>query len=166
MGGAASVPIAGQTLPPQQYSPRKNLIPKLEESILVPEKTSTDVTMLSKASIFDAISNTFKSDFNLLEMDELNQGEKAELLDRIYAQIRLLTVKHTPSDPKLSEYLAQYSPRKIDPKKHEASRFFARPQDKETPRFGEAYSGERTAFIRQFGKADSGFERDTRHRSQ
>ena len=152
MGGAASVPIAGQTLPPQQYSPRKNLIPKLEESILVPEKTSTDVTMLSKASIFDAISNTFKSDFNLLEMDELNQGEKAELLDRIYAQIRLLTVKHTPSDPKLSEYLAQYSPRKIDPKKHEASRFFARPQDKETPRFGEAYSGERTAFIRQFGK--------------
>ena len=35
MGGAASVPIAGQTLPPQQYSPRKNLIPKLEESILV-----------------------------------------------------------------------------------------------------------------------------------
>ena len=121
MGGAASVPIAGQTLPPQQYSPRKNLIPKLEESILVPEKTSTEVTMLSKASIFDAISNTFKSDFNLLEMDELNQGEKAELLDRIYAQIRLLTVKHTPSDPKLSEYLAQYSPRKIDPKKHEAS---------------------------------------------
>ena len=57
MGGAASVPIAGQTLPPQQYSPRKNLIPKLEESILVPEKTSTEVTMLSKASIFDAISN-------------------------------------------------------------------------------------------------------------
>ena len=80
MGGAASVPIAGQTLPPQQYSPRKNLIPKLEESILVPEKTSTDVTMLSKASIFDAISNTFKSDFNLLEMDELNQGEKQNCL--------------------------------------------------------------------------------------
>jgi hypothetical protein len=152
MGAAASVPIASQTLPPQDYSPRKNLIPKLEESILVPEKTATDVTMLSKASIYDAISKTFSSDFNMLEMEELEQGEKANLLDRIYDQIKLLTVKHTPNDPKLSEYLAQFSPRKIDPKKHEASRFFARPEDKETPRFGEAYDGERSAFIRQFGK--------------
>ncbi len=95
MGAAASVPIASQTLPPQDYSPRKNLIPKLEESILVPEKTATDVTMLSKASIYDAISKTFSSDFNMLEMEELEQAEKANLLDRIYDQIKLLTVKHT-----------------------------------------------------------------------
>ena len=151
MGAASSVAIGGQTLPPQEYSPRKNLVPKLEESILVPEETSTDVTMLSKATIYNAISSTFRSDFNLLEMEELSQAEKADLLDRIYAQIKLLTVKHTPNDPKLSEYLAQYSPRKIDPRKHEADRFLARPEMKETPRFNEAYDGERTAFIRQIG---------------
>ena len=102
MGAASSVAIGGQTLPPQEYSPRKNLVPKLEESILVPEETSTDVTMLSKATIYNAISSTFRSDFNLLEMEELSQAEKADLLDRIYAQIKLLTVKHTPNDPKFA----------------------------------------------------------------
>ena len=61
----------------------------------VPEETSTDVTMLFKATIYNAISSTFRSD-NLLKW-KASQAEKADLLDRIYAQLSCLQSKSATS---------------------------------------------------------------------
>ena len=117
MGAAASTSIPGQTLPPLA-SPRNFGKKPNRESIIAEEEVSTTIDPLSKAKIFDELSKSYVVEFNQLEREELSQREKAKFLDNLYSDLKRLSVKNVPSNHGMSEYLSQFSPRKIDSKKH------------------------------------------------
>ena len=152
MGAAASSAIPGQTLPPLA-SPRKFGGKPNRESIIAQEEMSAAIDPLAKAKLFDTISKSYVMEFNQLEREQMSQREKAAFLDHLYSDLKRLAVQNVPSSQCTSEYLSQFSPRKIDTKKHVTKRFREKPEERETPRFKEAYEGKRTAFIRGVGVA-------------
>jgi DNA-binding beta-propeller fold protein YncE len=151
MGSSVSVAGAGQTINPRRTreSPRKTPV---KESVLLQEELTYELDAVAKSRIFDSLKSKFIVEFAMVERGEFSQREKARFLDDLYEEVKRLSKSTNTGVSTASEYVAQYSPRKIDPKKHERERFCERPEDVVAPRFKEAYDGERTVYVRGLGE--------------